>query len=79
MSTYLFNNADLLRGLGMLSNDNSQGEYYITDVPGLLLEQGCLVEALPVLNQCEALSINTVDELSLVEAKMAELGYPLNA
>jgi hypothetical protein len=33
------------------------------------------VEALPVLQPCEALTINTVDELKLAEAEMIRMGY----
>ncbi len=75
MSTYLFNAQDLLWALGQLRNENSQGEYYLTDCPQRLLEAGKRVEAHPVLQPCEALSINTIDELGSVEAKMQELGY----
>lgn len=75
MSTYLFNADDLREALSKLSNNNAQGEYYITDAPGILLGQGKTVEALPVLEECESLSINTVDELQIVEAKMMEMGY----
>ncbi len=75
MSTYLFNAQDLLWALGQLRNDNSQAEYYLTDCPQRLLEAGKLVEAHPVLQACEALSINTIDELGAVESKMQELGY----
>ncbi|WP_261345397.1 sugar phosphate nucleotidyltransferase [Candidatus Laterigemmans baculatus] len=79
MSTYVFNAADLLEALEKLRNENSQGEYYLTDAPGILLSLGRNVEALPVLEECEALSINTTDELEIVEAKMQAMGYPLNA
>jgi len=75
MSTYLFNSQDLLWALGQLRNENSQGEYYLTDCPQRLLEAGKRVEAHPVLQSCESLSINTIDELGAVEAKMQELGY----
>jgi bifunctional UDP-N-acetylglucosamine pyrophosphorylase/glucosamine-1-phosphate N-acetyltransferase/UDP-N-acetylglucosamine pyrophosphorylase len=75
MSTYLFNPPDLLWALSRLRNQNSQAEYYLTDCPELLLKAGKLVEAKPVLQACEALSINTIDELGSVEAKMQELGY----
>ena len=37
--------------------------------------EGQLVEALPILQPCEALSINTLDELAAVEAEMGRLGY----
>jgi bifunctional UDP-N-acetylglucosamine pyrophosphorylase/glucosamine-1-phosphate N-acetyltransferase/UDP-N-acetylglucosamine pyrophosphorylase len=76
MSTYLFDGPRLLEGLAQLSNDNAQGEYYITDVPAILLAANHGVDALPVLEACESLSINTLDELGLVEDKMKELGYP---
>jgi bifunctional UDP-N-acetylglucosamine pyrophosphorylase / glucosamine-1-phosphate N-acetyltransferase len=72
MSCYVFNCRDLLPALDHLRADNSQGEYYITDVPGVLLEQGKAVEALPVLQPCESLSINTAAELAAVEAAMLE-------
>jgi bifunctional UDP-N-acetylglucosamine pyrophosphorylase / glucosamine-1-phosphate N-acetyltransferase len=75
MSTYLFQCNDLLWALSQLENSNSQGEFYLTDCPEILLKAGKLVDAIPVLKPCEALSINTVDELRLVEAKMLELGY----
>ena len=75
MSTYLFNNGALLAALGQLSNSNAQGEFYLTDCPEILRKAGRAVDALPVLRACESLSINTIDELALVEAKMQELGY----
>ncbi len=75
MSTYLFDCQDLLWSLGRLGNSNSQGEYYLTDCPAILQSAGKSVDAVPVLKPCESLSINTIDELGLVEAKMQELGY----
>jgi len=75
MSTYIFSGPELLHALDRLKNDNRQKEYYLTDCPGILKSEGKLVEALPVLKPCEALSINTVDELSQVEAEMRRLGY----
>lgn len=75
MSTYLFRCADLLWSLSKLENSNSQGEYYLTDCPEILLKAGKKVEAAPVLQACEALSINTMDELRLVEETMRKFGY----
>jgi bifunctional UDP-N-acetylglucosamine pyrophosphorylase/glucosamine-1-phosphate N-acetyltransferase/UDP-N-acetylglucosamine pyrophosphorylase len=75
MSTYVFSCPQLLEALDQLKNDNRQKEYYLTDCPGILQRDGKLVQALPVLQPCEALSINTIDELSLVEAEMSRLGY----
>jgi bifunctional UDP-N-acetylglucosamine pyrophosphorylase/glucosamine-1-phosphate N-acetyltransferase/UDP-N-acetylglucosamine pyrophosphorylase len=75
MSTYVFNCPDLLHALDQLQPNNKQGEYYLTDCPGILHREGKRVEALPVLKPCEALSINTIDELAQVEAEMRMLGY----
>ncbi len=76
MSTYLFNCKDLLWALTQLSSDNAQGEYYLTDCPEILLKQGKNVDAACVLTDCESLSINTPDELALVEDEMRKMGYP---
>ena len=75
MSTYLFDRESLLWALDHLKNENAQSEYYLTDCPELLLKTGRRVDALATLKACEALSINTVDELGLVESKMKEMGY----
>jgi len=75
MSTYVFSGPELLHALDHLKNDNRQKEFYLTDCPGILKAEGKLVEALPVLQPCEALSINTIDELAQVEAEMRRLGY----
>jgi bifunctional UDP-N-acetylglucosamine pyrophosphorylase/glucosamine-1-phosphate N-acetyltransferase/UDP-N-acetylglucosamine pyrophosphorylase len=75
MSTYVFSGPELMHALDRLTNENRQGEYYLTDCPGILKAEGKLVQALPVLQPCEALSINTVEELGQVEAEMRRLGY----
>ena len=75
MSTYLFQTSDLLKSLDQLSNDNAQSEYYLTDCAKLLRQAGRPVEASPVLEQCESLSINNTEELQLVDEKMRTMGY----
>lgn len=74
MSTYVFESRELFRALGQLKNENRQGEYYLTDVPGILTKEGRDVRALPVLRPCEALSVNTPDELRMVELEMQRMG-----
>jgi bifunctional UDP-N-acetylglucosamine pyrophosphorylase/glucosamine-1-phosphate N-acetyltransferase len=76
MSTYLFRVQPLLEALAALGNENAQGEYYLTDCPSLMMARGYAVEARAELEPCESLSINTLDELKLVEAAMKEMGYP---
>ena len=44
-SIYLFKGAALLNGLSQISNSNSQGEYYLTDVPKILRDAGHRVYA----------------------------------
>jgi bifunctional UDP-N-acetylglucosamine pyrophosphorylase/glucosamine-1-phosphate N-acetyltransferase/UDP-N-acetylglucosamine pyrophosphorylase len=73
MSTYVFRPDALLSALGRLTADNAQGEYYLTDCPGVLLAAGESVLALPVLQPCEALSINTPDDLRAVESEMKRI------
>jgi bifunctional UDP-N-acetylglucosamine pyrophosphorylase/glucosamine-1-phosphate N-acetyltransferase len=73
MSCYVFDNQALLWALAQLRNDNAQGEYYITDCPGILQRAGQAVHALAALKACETLSINTLDELAVVEAEMRRI------
>ncbi len=75
LSTYVFDGPELLRCLAQIKNNNRQREYYITDGPGILRSEGKDVRALPVLQPCEALSVNTLEELALVEAEMRRMGY----
>lgn len=70
VSTYVFNAKELLSALDELRADNSQREYYITDCPAILLSAGKPVAALDVLKPCEALSINSPEELAQVEVVM---------
>lgn len=73
VSTYVFAAGELLWALERLRADNSQREYYITDCPAILLAAGKQVEALAVLQPCEALSINSVDELAGVEEELRRM------
>jgi len=75
MSTYVFDAQELVHALDLLKNDNRQKEYYLTDCPGILRQEGKVVKALPVLQACEALSINTPEELAAVEEKMRQMSY----
>ena len=70
MSTYVFDCQKMLAALDSLTDDNTQKEYYITDLPGILLANNEEVRALPVLKPIEALSVNTVEHLADVEQAM---------
>jgi bifunctional UDP-N-acetylglucosamine pyrophosphorylase / glucosamine-1-phosphate N-acetyltransferase len=70
MSYYLFDSRELWHALDQVRNENAQGEYYITDCPGILKAEGKDVRALAALAACETLSVNTVDELAEVEKEL---------
>jgi bifunctional UDP-N-acetylglucosamine pyrophosphorylase / glucosamine-1-phosphate N-acetyltransferase len=70
MSYYLFDSRQLWHALDQTRNENAQGEYYITDCPGILKAEGKDVRALCALSECETLSVNTVDELAAVEMEL---------
>ncbi len=76
LSCYVFDCRQLFWALDQIRPDNAQGEYYLTDCPGKLLAAGQRVEALAVLQPSEALSINSPDELAVVEAAMQSEGNP---
>ncbi len=73
MSTYVFDAPELLHALDLLKNDNRQREYYLTDCPAILRSEGKKIAALPVLDPCEALSINTPEELQAVEQELTKM------
>lgn len=74
MSTYVFDCQKMLGALDRLTDDNRQKEYYITDIPTILLSDKEDVRALPVLKPIESLSVNTVEQLADVEKAMNEQG-----
>lgn len=70
MSYYLFGSGELWHALDKVRNNNAQGEYYLTDCPGILRQEGKDVRALCALVGCETLSINTPAELAEAEAEL---------
>ena len=70
MSYYVFDCQIMLDALDYIRPNNDQGEYYITDLPRVLLSRGLEVRAVPVLKPCEVLAINSMEELAVVEAEM---------
>lgn len=73
MSTYVFEAHALLNAISQLKPDNAAGEYYVTDCPGMLLQNGKLVDAVPCLDQSEALSVNTPEQLEIVATALKNL------
>lgn len=75
MSYYVFDIKDMTGSFEALKTNNAQKEYYITDIPKILLQKGKKVFALPILKPMESLGINTMDDLKLVEEAMKDLHY----
>src|SRR5690349_1993840 len=70
VSIYCFEVAALLEALDHLNTDNAQGEYYVTDVPAILLEQGERVGVFCHDNPEEVPGINTRVELAALDARL---------
>ncbi|HOX06055.1 MAG TPA: NTP transferase domain-containing protein [Planctomycetota bacterium] len=69
--SYCFRAGELFARLGRLTNKNAQGEYYLTDVVGLLIADGLGVAALKTDDPDEALGVNSPEDLAAVEAALA--------
>lgn len=68
---YCFDIENLLNSLDKLSNDNAQGEYYITDVVGILKAEGKKVGAM-VTEFEETIGVNSRAELAVAERILKE-------
>jgi bifunctional UDP-N-acetylglucosamine pyrophosphorylase/glucosamine-1-phosphate N-acetyltransferase len=64
---YAFRAKDLIDALGDVSNDNAQGEYYLTDVIGILVGRGQRLQPVEATPQ-EVIGINSQDQLSEARA-----------
>lgn len=66
-SYYCFDAAALFAALGRVERNALTGEYYLTDVPGLLLGEGRRVELVGGVPGEDVLSINTPGQLAEVD------------
>lgn len=70
-SIYCFQLDLLARALGLVGKLNVQGEYYLTDVIGILRDRGLRVGALAASDWREILGANNPEELALLESVIA--------
>ncbi|MDA3962064.1 MAG: NTP transferase domain-containing protein [Planctomycetota bacterium] len=64
---YAFDRAELFRCLRSVRPDNSQGEYYLTDVPKMLVEEGRTVPMVVSEDPGAVLGVNTPAHLAEAE------------
>ena len=60
-------NAYLPTWLKQLGNDNSQGEYYLTDIVAMAVRQGVRVSAAPAEDESEVSGVNAKQDLAALE------------
>lgn len=79
-SIYCFDAHLLVASLPRLRNDNAKGEYYLTDIPGMLRDEGRVVEVVDAMPPEDVLSINTPEQLAEVDTILrARLAKPEGA
>lgn len=66
-SIYVFKTPELFAALAHVGNRNSQSEYYLTDVIGILTSEKEKVGACKTANPVEILGINTRQELAAID------------
>ena len=64
---YAVSNAKLHQWLPRLSNDNAQGEYYLTDIIGMLVSAGKVVSAFAAPSYAETLGVNSRQQMAEAE------------
>ena len=68
VSLYCARVDELLMALGRLTNQNKKGEYYLTDVFGILRRAGKRVVAVQAVAADDVLSVNSREQLAQVDA-----------
>ncbi|NQU83882.1 MAG: NTP transferase domain-containing protein [Parcubacteria group bacterium] len=67
VSYYCFDAKWLWENISKLENNNAAGEYYLTDMVGIAVEQRKKVVSFVIKNPVEAFGVNTAEELRAVE------------
>ncbi|MDF2644513.1 MAG: glmU [Paenibacillus sp.] len=65
--TYIFDNQKLFKALASVTNNNTQNEYYLTDVIGILTGGGEVVQGYCMEDSAESIGVN--DRVALAEAE----------
>jgi len=57
----------LFRALRKIRPNNTQGEYYLTDIVGLAVKEGRPVETIEIKNKREAMGVNTKEDYQAIQ------------
>lgn len=68
VGVYVFKAKLLFSNLKKLKNNNAQGEYYLTDMPKILMEAGEKVDTYTVGDNKEIFGVNTPEDLEFCES-----------
>jgi bifunctional UDP-N-acetylglucosamine pyrophosphorylase/glucosamine-1-phosphate N-acetyltransferase len=71
-SCYCFDSARLFEALAQVDSNNSQGEFYVTDVLGILREAGHTVIAVNAVGPDEVEGINSPEQLARVDQTLRQ-------
>ncbi len=69
-SYYCVRGEDLLLALSKLTNNNKKGEYYLTDIYGILRQAGRKVVAVQAVSEEDVIGVNTRQQLAEVDQIM---------
>jgi UDP-N-acetylglucosamine diphosphorylase/glucosamine-1-phosphate N-acetyltransferase len=65
VGVYVFNSKVLFNALKGLNNNNKQKEYYLTDVPKILINEGFKVQTYTIDDVSQIYGVNTPEDLNL--------------
>jgi bifunctional UDP-N-acetylglucosamine pyrophosphorylase/glucosamine-1-phosphate N-acetyltransferase len=69
---YCFDSRKLFKALSRIGNKNAQGEYYLTDVPAIMLSDGDKVAVSAGSDPAEVEGVNDRNQLAVLEMKLRE-------
>ena len=67
-AVYIFDNQKMLAGLEKIKNNNASNEYYLTDLPAILMSDDGKINVQMIAEPSEILGVNTEEDLAEVEA-----------
>lgn len=70
LGVYVFRAKLLFNNLGELKNNNAQGEYYLTDIPKILLQKGAKISICTTSDTSEIYGVNTEEDLKYCEEQL---------